>query len=186
MEVTDPPAVTLIENPETVLALSAVRRRVLAALDTPASASGVADRLGLTRQKVNYHMRALEDAGLVHLHEERPRRGMTERVMQRSQDLVLIEPTAFAEVDLPVGDVIGLTGVISSATDVIRLAAKVAHAASASDSRVASAALNADVRLRDPAALRELIDDVAAVIAKHDAPDGLSFRISTSVLPTLV
>ena len=106
--------------------------------------------------------------------------------MQRSQDLVLIEPTAFAEVDLPVGDVIGLTGVISSATDVIRLAAKVAHAASASDSRVASAALNADVRLRDPAALRELIDDVAAVIAKHDAPDGLSFRISTSVLPTLV
>ena len=69
MEVTDPPAVTLIENPETVLALSAVRRRVLAALDTPASASGVADRLGLTRQKVNYHMRALEDAGLGELRE---------------------------------------------------------------------------------------------------------------------
>ena len=50
----------------------------------PGSASTLAERLGLPRQKLNYHVRALEAQGLVELVEVRSRRGCTERIMQAS------------------------------------------------------------------------------------------------------
>ncbi|WP_222110222.1 winged helix-turn-helix domain-containing protein [Mesorhizobium amorphae] len=42
-------------------ALDPIRSRLLAELTQPASAATLASRLGLARQKVNYHLRALED-----------------------------------------------------------------------------------------------------------------------------
>ena len=41
-------------------ALDPIRGRLLAELAEPASAAGLAARLGLPRQKINYHLRALE------------------------------------------------------------------------------------------------------------------------------
>ena len=43
--------------------LDPVRARLLAELAQPGSASSLAPRLGLSRQKVNYHLRALEATG---------------------------------------------------------------------------------------------------------------------------
>ena len=54
----------------------------------PASATEVAARLGESRQRVNYHVRALERGGLVELVEERARRGCTERVVRATADAV--------------------------------------------------------------------------------------------------
>ena len=45
--------------------LDPVRRRILTALQQPGSSSTVARALDLPRQRVNYHVRALEKAGLV-------------------------------------------------------------------------------------------------------------------------
>jgi DNA-binding transcriptional ArsR family regulator len=73
--------------------LSPLRGAVLAELREPASASEVAGRLGETRQRVNYHVRALERGGLVELVEERARRGCTERVVRATADAVVVEPT---------------------------------------------------------------------------------------------
>ena len=73
----------VIDDPAAaVAALDPVRRRVLAALSEPGSATTVATSLGLPRQQINYHLRTLEHHGLVRMIEERPRRGLTERVMQ--------------------------------------------------------------------------------------------------------
>ncbi|NIP81922.1 MAG: helix-turn-helix domain-containing protein, partial [Gemmatimonadetes bacterium] len=58
------------------------RRLLDALLERPDSAVGLARRLGDTRQRLNYHLRVLEGAGLVELEEERPRRGVRERVMR--------------------------------------------------------------------------------------------------------
>jgi DNA-binding transcriptional ArsR family regulator len=77
LEVIDDPVVASV-------ALDPVRARVLAELADPGSASTVALALGEPRQKVNYHLRTLEEHGLVRLVEERARRGLTERVMQAS------------------------------------------------------------------------------------------------------
>ncbi|MFF5258336.1 ArsR/SmtB family transcription factor [Actinomadura viridis] len=62
--------------------LSPLRRRLLEELTRPASASELAERLGLTRQRVNYHLRELERLGLVELAGERRRRGFIERRMR--------------------------------------------------------------------------------------------------------
>ena len=64
--------------------LDPVRSRLLAELAEPSSATSLAARVGLSRQKVNYHLRALERHGLVELVHERRKGNLTERVMQPS------------------------------------------------------------------------------------------------------
>lgn len=67
--------VEVIENAEAAaVVLDPVRARLLGELAVPASAAGLAARVGITRQKVNYHLKALETHGLVTLFEERRRR----------------------------------------------------------------------------------------------------------------
>lgn len=73
--------------------LDPVRARVLAQLADPGSASTVAVALGEPRQKVNYHLRTLEEHGLVRLIEERARRGLTERVVQASARSYVLSPS---------------------------------------------------------------------------------------------
>jgi DNA-binding transcriptional ArsR family regulator len=60
-------------------ALDPVRSRLLAELARPASAASLAKRLGIARQKINYHLRALEAHRLVRVDEERRWGGLTER-----------------------------------------------------------------------------------------------------------
>ncbi|HET9548036.1 MAG TPA: helix-turn-helix domain-containing protein, partial [Desertimonas sp.] len=58
--------VEVIEDPTAAaVALDPVRARLLAELGEPASAASLAARVGISRQKVNYHLRALEAHGLV-------------------------------------------------------------------------------------------------------------------------
>ena len=72
LEVIDDPAAA-------VVALDPIRTRLLAELAEPGSAASLASRVGLTRQKVNYHLRALEAHGLVRPVEERRWGGLVER-----------------------------------------------------------------------------------------------------------
>ena len=52
--------VEVIENAEAAAtALDPVRARLLGELAVPASAAGLAARVGIARQKVNYHLKAL-------------------------------------------------------------------------------------------------------------------------------
>ena len=67
-----------------------------AALADPASASTLAAREGLSRQRVNYHLRALERHGLLELVEERRRGNCTERVMQAPAASYVISPAALS------------------------------------------------------------------------------------------
>ena len=57
--------------------LHPMRLRILDALREPGSASTVARELGLARQKVNYHLRALEAHGLAKVAGERRWGGLT-------------------------------------------------------------------------------------------------------------
>ncbi len=54
--------------------------------------------MGLPRQKVNYHLKALERHGLVELVEERRKGNVTERVLQATAASYLISPAALASV----------------------------------------------------------------------------------------
>src|SRR5687768_5561169 len=80
----------LLDDLDTALqALAPIRRRILAALSEPASAAGLSEQLGMPRQKIGYHLRALEGAGLVQPAGERRKRGFTERLFVAARDHVL-------------------------------------------------------------------------------------------------
>ncbi|KAB2955835.1 MAG: winged helix-turn-helix transcriptional regulator, partial [Thermoanaerobaculia bacterium] len=71
------------------------RQDLLSALqDGPATAAGLARRLGLPRQRVNYHLRELEKAGLVELVEERRRGNCVERLVRATARAFLLGPEA--------------------------------------------------------------------------------------------
>lgn len=177
--------VTFLSDADVIVeTLSPIRRRLLDLLAVPDSATGLARRLGMTRQRVNYHIRTLEEAGLVELAETRRRRGLTEKVMRRTTDVVLVDPAAFDTSGLARTDVIGLTGVVSMATDLIRQAVTVAARAGRDGKGVAAATLDTEIRVASPAEFRSLLDELAAVIARRDSGDsGLLLRVSTAVLP---
>lgn len=178
------PDITVLDDPDRVIeVLSPIRRRILAELDEPASATVLAGRLATSRQRVNYHLRALEEAGLVEFHEARPRRGLTERVMRRASDIIVVDPGAFDAEGLATSDRVGLGGVVAMATELIRLASRVTAAAGDRRERVVAASLDAEIRLRRPSDLDALLTDLADVMARHDSPgDGLRVRVGTAVL----
>src|SRR5258707_1759501 len=91
--------VTVIDDPAAAEAsLDPIRSRLLAELAEPGSASTLAARVGLTRQKANYHLRALERHGLVELVEERRKGNCTQRVLQATAASYVISPAALSEV----------------------------------------------------------------------------------------
>src|SRR2546423_6038221 len=91
--------VTVIDNPAAAEAsLDPIRARLLAELAEPGSASTLAARVGLTRQRANYHLRALERHGLVELVEERRKGNCTERVLQATAASYVISPAALSAV----------------------------------------------------------------------------------------
>ena len=81
----DPAAVAVVMDP--------IRSVILSALSEPASAVTLAERVGLSRQKVNYHLRALESHGLIEVAEERSWGGITERVMRAVATHLIVSPS---------------------------------------------------------------------------------------------
>jgi DNA-binding transcriptional ArsR family regulator len=91
--------VAVIDDPAAAeVSLDPIRARLLAELAEPGSASTLAPRVGLSRQKVNYHLRTLERHGLVELVEERRKGNCTERVLQATAASYVISPTALPAV----------------------------------------------------------------------------------------
>src|SRR5688572_9065129 len=78
--------------------LDPTRARLLAELAEPGSATTLAAKVGLARQKVNYHLRTLEQHGLVVLIEERRKGNVTERVLQATAASYVISPAALSAV----------------------------------------------------------------------------------------
>ena len=91
--------IEVIEDPAAAEAsLDPIRTRILRELAEPGSATQLAAKVGLPRQKVNYHLKALERHGLVELVEERRRGNVTERILQATAASYLISPAALASV----------------------------------------------------------------------------------------
>ena len=175
-------------------ALSPDRRRLLAALaEAPDSATGLAERLGDSRQRLNYHLRELEKAGFVELHEERRRGNCTERVMRAKARHWLIDPGALAglaDEPLPPADRFSATYLVALAARAIREVAGLIGKAAGSRKRLATLAIDADVTLARPADFPAFAEDLARavgeVIARHtdDTTAGARrFRIVAGAWP---
>jgi len=90
-----PDAVRVIEDPVAAAAiLDPMRLRILENLQRPDSASGLARRLGLPRQKINYHVRELERFGFVRAISQRRKGNCVERLVLAAARSFLIGPRA--------------------------------------------------------------------------------------------
>ena len=116
--------VEVIENPAAAtVALDPVRSVLLAELSEPASASQLALRVGIARQKVNYHLHALEKHGLVQLAQERMWGGLTERLLVATAFSYVVSASALGPVAVdPSREIDRL-----SASYLIALGARVVH-----------------------------------------------------------
>jgi DNA-binding transcriptional ArsR family regulator len=169
------------------VALEPTRSRLLSELASPASAATLASRVGLARQKVNYHLRALEDHGLVKLAEERKWGGLTERLLVATAASYVVSPTALGPVAIdPTREVDRLSAsyLIALGARVIREVADLVHRAKAAGKRLATLAVDTEVRFRsaaDRAAFsKELTEAIATLVSKyHDtsAPGGRAHRL---------
>jgi DNA-binding transcriptional ArsR family regulator len=188
--------VTVIEDPAAAeVSLDPTRARLLAELVEPASATMLAARLGLARQKVNYHLRALEHHGLVELVEERRKGNVTERVLRATASSFVISPAALAAVAPDpdrAPDQLSARWLLALAARLVRDVGGLIVGAAKARRRVATFAIDAEVRFAsaaDRAAFaEELAGAVTALIARyHDeaAPGGRDHRLVVAVHPSV-
>lgn len=175
-----------------VAALDPVRARILAALARPGSATTVAATLGLPRQKVNYHLRTLEDHGLVRFVEERPRRGLTERIVEATARAYVVSPAALgtSAPDPARVDRLSSRYLIAVAARLVREVADLVRGAEAAGRPLATLTIDTDIRFRSATEratfTAELADAVTRLAARyHDehAPGGRWHRVVVAAHP---
>jgi DNA-binding transcriptional ArsR family regulator len=174
--------------------LDPVRQELLTQLHEPDSATGLARRLRLPRQRINYHLRALERAGLVELVEERRKGNCLERVVRATARAFVISPEALGALGPTpeaAGDRLSSAYLIAAAGRAIRDVASLEARARRAGKRIATMTLDADVRFASAESrarfAEELADTVARLTAKyHDerAPGGRRFRLLAAIHPT--
>jgi DNA-binding transcriptional ArsR family regulator len=186
--------VHVIENPESAAAmLHPLRLEILGELTEPDSATGLSRRLGIPRQKLNYHLRQLEEEGLVELVEERKKRNLTERIVRAVARSYVISPVTIgplASDPAQVKDRASSAYLIAVASRLISELGTIRPAAEAEGKRVPTLTLQSDIRFATPEAqhsfAHELTETVAGLISKyHDenAPCGRSFRFLAGAYP---
>lgn len=180
LEVIDDPAAA-------VVALDPIRARLLAELSEPGSAASLASRVGLTRQKVNYHLRALEAHGLVRPVEQRRWGGLVERRVVASAASYVVSPAAFGEAasdPARSSDRLSARYVIALAARVVREVGESVRGSEKQGKHLATLAIDTEVRFRSPAEraafTAELTRAITGLVARyHDAaaPGGRAHRL---------
>lgn len=184
--------VDVIEDPRTAaVALEPTRARLLDELAAaPASASAVAARLGLPRQKVNYHLKTLEEHGLVELADVRQWGGITERVLRATAASYVVSPAAItdggARPEL-VADHLSARYLISLAGRVVREVGALARRADASGRRLPTFSLDTVVRFRSAADRAAFADELTAavldLVARYHDDAGRPHRLVLAAHP---
>lgn len=178
--------ITYLDRPDQVrLALSPIRRELLSLLRTPSSATQLAAVLEFPRQRVNYHLRALENAGLVELVEERPRRGCVERILRTRPGTFVVDPTVMTagetEKFTRIHDQYAAEHLVGVAAATVRDVARMQAGAAAKSKRLLTFTVEAEVRFARPddvhAFTDELTEAVRQVVARFDSPDGRPYRM---------
>lgn len=169
------------------VALEPMRSRLLAELAEPASAATLASRMGLARQKVNYHVRALEASKLIEVAEERLWGGLTERLFVSSARSFVVSPEALgaAAVDpARARDRLAASYLIALGARIVREVGDLWRRARQADKHLATLALDMEIRFASPADRAaftgELTQAVTELVSRYHnatAPGGRAHRL---------
>jgi DNA-binding transcriptional ArsR family regulator len=183
--------VEVIEDPAAaVVALDPVRSRLLAELREPASAGALAARVGIARQKVNYHLRALEAHGLLELAEVRKHGGINERILRATAASYVISPAAVAQTGADpeqARDRLSAGYLVALAGRIVREVGSLARRADAAGTRLPTMAIDTEIGFRsaeDRAAFaEELTAALLELAARYHHDDGRPHRVVVAAHP---
>jgi DNA-binding transcriptional ArsR family regulator len=174
-------------------ALDPMRSRLLAELREPMSAAALSNRVGLSRQKVNYHLRQLERHGLVRLAETRRWGGLTERMLVASASGYLVSPEAMGEAagdPVSTADRLSAGYVVALAARLVRELGGMLRNASRRHQRLPAFGLDSAICFRSPSERAAFTEDLTRAITRviaeyHDpqAPDGRWHRLLVASHP---
>jgi DNA-binding transcriptional ArsR family regulator len=171
------PVALIRDNGQAAAIMDRTRVRMLELLAEADSAAGVARQLGLPRQRVNYHLRELEQVGLVRLVGERRRGNCTERLLQATARSYVVSPEVLGVVAADPGRVEdrGSWGyLVAVASRTIRDVAVLRERVGAGEAAVRTITIEAEVRFasaQDRAAFAEdLAAAVAALVREYHVP----------------
>ncbi len=180
--------VEVIEDPAAAaIVVEPIKSRILAALAEPGSAATLATRLRLPRQKVNYHLRSLEEYGLVRISEERLWGGLTERVMVASAASYVVSPAALGPVAADPernADRLSASYLIALAARIVREVSGLTRRAREARKALATLAIDTEIRFKSPADraafTKDLTEAVTTLVSRyHDetTPGGRAHRL---------
>lgn len=177
------------------VSLDPTRAALLAALAEPNSAAGLADRMELPRQKINYHLRLLEKHGLIELVEERRKGNCTERILQAAAASYLISPATLAAVAPDPRrrpDRLSARWLLALAGQLVRDLGQLLSASERAGQRLATFALDGELRFASAADRADFTEQLSTAIANlvaryHDdaAPHGRTYRLVLGLHPAV-
>ncbi len=180
--------IQVIEDPQAAtVALEPVRSRLLSELAAPASAATLATRVGMARQKINYHLNALEAHGLVQLAEERKWGGLTERLLVAAAASYVVSPSALGPVAADPSrerDRLSASYLIALGARIVREVGALVRRAQDTGKRLATLSVDVEIRFRSPSDRAAFSSELTVAIAQlaskyHDpsAPGGRLHRL---------
>lgn len=183
--------VHIVRDAEALLALGhPIRVKALEALREPASAAEVARRIRLPRQKVNYHLKQLEQAGLVKRSGERRTGNFVETLYQSAASSFVVSPevtwadprrASVLRAQLSLGELVRLGERLQA--DAIALLDRAAF----EGETIASASVGTEVRFAteaDRAAfLSEYLSAVGRLVDRFAAAKGEPYRLMVAAYP---
>src|SRR5690606_26152196 len=122
----------------------------------------------IPRQKVNYHLKALETHGLVRLAEERRHGGITERVLEASAASYVVSPAAVtaSAADPDAGaDRMSAGYLVALAGRVVREVGRLVRRAGTSGDRVPTLTVDTRIGFRSAADRAAFAEDLTAAVA---------------------
>ena len=190
------PIASLTATSAAAAMLDPTRLDILSRLRTPGSASSVAAQMGAPRQRIGYHVRELERAGLVTSVSERAHGGLVERLVQASAAGYIVAPQALGPV-APNPDAIvdrfSTAYQLAVASRIIRDLSELRTRAERARKTVPTLTVDTRVRLSSADAQHAFATDLANAVARvveqhHDdrAPTGRTFACTITVHPHVI
>ena len=166
--------------------LDPLRLRLLEGLREPDSAAGLARRLRLPRQRVNYHLRELEKQRLVELVGRKRRGNCTARILRATARAYVISPAALGGVAADpdsVKDRFSAAYLLAVTSRTLRDVGELNERAQKAGKRLATLTIETEVRFASAEAraafAAELTSTVARLVSQYhaaQAPAGRAFR----------
>jgi DNA-binding transcriptional ArsR family regulator len=175
--------------------LHPLRLRIIENLREPDSASGLARRLRIPRQKVNYHVRELEREGFLEQVGERRKGNCVERMVRASANAYLIDPALLGALGIDpsnVQDRFSSAYLVAVAAKAIRELSVLRSRAEKAGKRLATLTLQTEVRFASAADRNSFAEELAKALgylsAKYNhekAEGGRTFQFFVGGYPAL-